>query len=192
MVNADRCVCVRDIQRCSGPFSYVTVEIAFFKALPSFLSDVWRHPGSREQCCMCCFSCTHAISRSVFCHITHAHACSSTLPFPLNQSNLSILYPPTLQVIPLPAWDSWLYWWRVSAMSQHVMFLLLGYLKPWALCCPLSRVVLFVICFSCCWGDTTQTAFPTSEIFIFMAASCYFRVKAFYGPKATLKNITVW
>lgn len=77
MENADRCVCVRDRQRCSRPFSYITVEMGFFKAFPTFLSDGWMRPGSRKQCCMCCFSCSHAISISVFCHITHARACSS-------------------------------------------------------------------------------------------------------------------
>lgn len=51
------CFCVRDRQRCSGPFSYVTVEMGFFKAFPTFLSDGWMYPGSREQCCMRCFSC---------------------------------------------------------------------------------------------------------------------------------------
>lgn len=49
------CFCVRDRQRCSGPFSYITVEMAFFKAFPAFLSDGWMYPGSREQCCMCSF-----------------------------------------------------------------------------------------------------------------------------------------
>lgn len=47
MDNADRCVCVRDRQRCSGPFSYITVEMGFFKAFPTFLSDSRMHPGSR-------------------------------------------------------------------------------------------------------------------------------------------------
>lgn len=35
-----------------------------------------------------------------------------------------------------------------------------------------------------------QTAFPIGDIVIFKAASCYFRVKAFYGPEAIMKDVT--
>lgn len=154
--------------------------------------------------------CTQGAENSAACAASPAHTLSPYLCFVISHmpvhvpalvlsTRCFVLYllqyfypypPPTLQVIPLPAWDSWLYWWRGSAMSQHVMFLLLGYFKPWALWCSLSRAVLFVICFSCCWGDTTQTVYPIDETFIFMAASCYFRVKAFYGRKATLEHVT--
>lgn len=152
------CFCVRDRQRCSGPFSYITVEMAFFKAFPAFLSDGWMYPGSREHCCMCCFPCFLVNPATRYLHICVLSYQTCLCLFQLFlwassvfyfiQSNICILYQPTLQVIPPPAWDSWFYWWRVSEMSLHVAFLLWDHLKPWALCCS-----LFGICFSCCWGD---------------------------------------
>lgn len=68
-VLAYRFVCVRDRQRCSGPFSYITVEMGFFKAFPTFLSDGWMCPGSGEQCCMCCSSCLLVYPVTRYLHI---------------------------------------------------------------------------------------------------------------------------
>lgn len=107
------CFCVRDGQRCSGPFSYITVEMGFFKAFPAFLSDGWMYPGSREQCCMCCFSCFLVNPATRYLHICVLSYLTCLCLFQLFlwassvfffiQSNISNLYQPTLQVIPPPA-----------------------------------------------------------------------------------------
>lgn len=148
--------------------------MGFFRAFPTFLTDGWVYPGSREHCCMRCFS---TISVSVFlsyrtCPCLHQLFLSAPSVLYFTQFNIYALHPPALQVIPLPSWLSWVDWWRVSEMSQHAVLLWVDYLKPWALWCLLSKYS----CVICCRGDTTQAAFTIGEIFIFMAASCYFRV----------------
>lgn len=95
------CFCVRDGQQCSGPFSYITVAMGFFKAFPAFLSDGWMSPRSREQCCMCCFSCFLVNPATPYLHICvlsyHTCLCLSQLflwassVFYFIQSNISNL-----------------------------------------------------------------------------------------------------
>lgn len=110
------CLCERQTAMLRACF-LCNVEIGSFKAFPTFLSDSWMLPGTREQCCMRCFS-MH--TRYLHICVLSYHACPCLFQLFLSarcvscflRSNIIILYPPTLQVIPLPAWDSWFYWWR--------------------------------------------------------------------------------
>lgn len=113
-VHAYRCVSARETDSDAlGPFSYITVGMGFFQAFPAFPSDGWMYPGSREQWCMCCFSCllVNPATRHLHSCVLSFHTClclfqlffSASCVFYFIQSNISILYQPALQVIPPPA-----------------------------------------------------------------------------------------